>query len=129
MNDVGRKDAEGFTILLFNNSLFAGHYLLFRGHEDKLYNSCVQAHYDKTTKVFLGGVATQTPFVTAIINDDAILEIAAKARVVFEDGAEVNEVVSERGLVFIHPGIVDKPMNYLSFTIFDNKGKSIYEKP
>ena len=129
LNVVGRKNTDTFTILLFENAMYAGHYLLYRGYEDKLYNSLVQADYDKETKVFLGGVATQNPFVTAIINDEGLFESADKAQVVFEDGTKVKENISDRGIVFVYPGIVEKPLNYIGFEIYDSAGNVLYKTP
>ncbi|ABR46367.1 hypothetical protein Amet_0128 [Alkaliphilus metalliredigens QYMF] len=133
VNALAIKEAEDFTIVLYENENGFGHYVLHRDQNNKLYDGKVIAmrHKDyQQNTLSLGGVASgKNPFVTVIINDDNVLDKATELEILFTDGVKVKEPIDNKGIIIIHTNNEsDKIINYLKVTIYDSDMNILYEK-
>lgn len=130
INALSIKETSDFTIILYESELEFGHYVLYIGQNNKLSSSYVRATgHSKSSLVSLGGVASgKTPFVTVIINDEAMLQKAKEIEITFLDGTVVREPISCKGTIVLHHNEENKePASYLKLIIYDKDMSKLYE--
>lgn len=129
LNVLAVKEAEEFTIILFQNGLNSGHYILYRDQYDKLYNSFLQGISQGDNPIIAGGVASgKEPFVTVIINDEEILKEASYVEVTFDDGNTVRQEIDGKGVILAYSNKKnDKAISYNNLKIYDNDTNLLYE--
>lgn len=131
VNALSIKEANDFTIVLFENGQEQGHYVLYKNQNNELISSSVKGVGNlRENPVSVGGVASgKTPFVTVIFNDEDMLLNAKEIEITFKDGNVVKEMISGKGTIVLHANEANKePVTYTKLVIYDKAMKKLYEK-
>jgi hypothetical protein len=131
INVIETKQAEEFTIILFQNDRKYGHYILQKDQNNKLYHGSMNAALGGDYHpISTGGIATgKEPFVTVIFNDEDMQKKAKYIELTLYDGDTIKEEVVGKGVILIISNIkLDKPFSYLKLAIYDKDSNLLYEQ-
>ncbi|MEW5783508.1 MAG: hypothetical protein AB1767_00225 [Bacillota bacterium] len=126
---------DDFAVILFENGMKTGHYLLYVGEDGRLYKEFAITTGPHLEDVLVSSSGqhptwTTTPFVTVIFMDDQVLNEAAQI-VAYFGKPRLEEVIlspgTERGYIIMGETDADNPDHTVSLLIYDAAGSVLYE--
>jgi hypothetical protein len=118
---------QNFSVIAYETNFELGYYMLWLDDNDKINNKKVVSLKSDTSKVYVTGSATTDPFVVIIINDTSLLNNVYSAKVIFENGTEINKLFdNKKGIVIPYGSKVKENLSYKSIVISDKESKVLY---
>lgn len=123
------KEADNFTIILYENGNGYGEYVISVNQNDELIIDGV-AVGGSDTAVSIGHVTTgKIPYITVVIHDEDILKKSNEIEITLKDGTVLKDNAIKKGTIILHHKETDKEqIPYEKLIIYDKDMNELYKQ-
>lgn len=124
MQALDFKLVGDIAIILFEDEVRTGYYLLYKNEDNTLKSKLAFGLSDSTQPVIIYASSSAIPFVSLIIKDNDLLESAHSVEIVLENQTKIKAQISNKGIII--PYDKQDSMSYSNVIIYDEYDNMIY---